>query len=956
VAGLAVDQAEELEFGRFRLRRRERVLLADGVRVDLGSRAIDVLLALLDADGGRLSKDDLLRQVWPDVLVEENNLQVQISALRKALGADRELIQTVPRYGYRFAGQFAAHAIPRSGTEAPAAKLPPGDLPPGNQPPGNLPAAVSGLIGRDIELREIVVLQTSRRLLSLTGPGGIGKTRLALDAARSLAGQFADGVFLVELAPLTDPSLVPATVASVLGMDLAGTPPSPERIAAVLAARRLLLVLDNCEHVIEAAARITEALLRSAPGIKILATSREPLRAEGESVYRVPPLAVPSEAVTQAEHLLRHGAVELFIARAASADTQFALDDAGAALIGGICRRLDGMPLAIELAAARASSLGLVGLAQRLDDRFELLTQGRRTALPRHQTLRATLDWSHDLLDATEQIVLRRLSVFSGAFSLRAAAAVVSDDAIEPASVIDCVASLVAKSLAVSEIGKTITRYRLLETTKAYAQEKLRSNGEFATVASRHAAYSRLFFTEAETNWPITPEAEWVARYAAMIGNLRAALHWSFSPSGDPATGVALAAHASVVFLQLSLLGECRQYAELALARLDDVGAMGTRQEMLLRAALGMSLLYTRGPVPGTDAIWERVLQLAEALGDVEHQLRALYGLWLYRLLVCDYRIALSLAHNFRRIGEGRGLEADQAMAERMIGFTLHYLGDQTGAHSHAASSLLHPPPANRRLLTVRYGIDLRVGALVVAARALWLQGLPDRAASLAQEAVNEATRLDHANSLCLALADGGGSVAAWNGDLVAMQRFAEMLGHRADTHGLGVWQVYARAMHGAVQARRGDTTTGMALLRAALTDLTDTPTDIRYSIYLCWLAEALGAAGDISAALSALAEVEERSRRHEELAGLAELLRLKGELLLRLDEADPEISEQLFLQAKDLAHQQGAMSWELRAVTSLARLRPGHLDLLATTYRRFTEGFDTADLAAARALLDAAS
>jgi predicted ATPase/DNA-binding winged helix-turn-helix (wHTH) protein len=486
-ARLNGSDARALLFGRFRLVLRSRELLADGVPVAIGNRALDVLISLIEACGELVTKDELLTRVWPDTTVEENNLQFQISTLRKALGPDRDLIRTVSGRGYRFVAELAVER---------RASRPDGGIGAWDQPsatvvrlldsppPGVLPAARSALVGRAAQLSDVAALVAANRLVTLVGAGGIGKTRLTLELARLLFPKFEDGVRIAELGPLSDPGLVLPTIAAALELGAAAA--TPEGLAAALGPRRPLLVLDNCEHVIDAAAAVAEALLHANPSLQIIATSREPLRAEGEWVYRVPPLGVPPEDAETFEDVLQYSAAQLFMARISAARPVALLDRVGAA-VAKICRRLDGVPLAIELAAASAAALGIEGLASRLDDRLSLLTEGRRTAPTRHQTLRATLDWSYELLIESERAVMRRLAVFNDDFTMEAAGAVATSGDVAAADVVRCLAGLVAKSLVASDVGGPVPRYRLLETMRAYAMERLSESGELEAVLKRQA-------------------------------------------------------------------------------------------------------------------------------------------------------------------------------------------------------------------------------------------------------------------------------------------------------------------------------------------------------------------------------------------------------------------------------------------------------------------------------------
>lgn len=560
------DGADWIEFGRFRLLPRQRQLLADGVPVEIGSRAFDVLMVLIEAEGGLVTKDQILDRVWPGTAVEENNIQVQISALRKLFGDSRNLILTVPLRGYRFTGTLRRNpdgaVVQADATASLGAAAPPALA-------TNLPAAISDFIGREQELAELAALIGEHRLVTVIGTGGIGKTRLGLEVGRRIAPSFRDGIWLAELAPLGDPALVATVTKAALGLQEGARPWGLERLAAALHTKRLLLVLDNCEHVIAAAAAEAEILLHAAPGAHILATSQEPLGIDGECVYRLHPLSVPMESGTAREGMLGHDAVRLFVARARAADPRFALDDGVAATVATICRRLDGIPLAIELAAARAATLGVDGLAERLDDRFHLLTGGRRTALPRYQTLRATLDWSYGLLSPSDQVVLRRLAVFAGSFNLDAAARVVGDETLSEWAVVDHVAELVDKSLVVIDTDDADRRYRLLETTRAYALEKLADSREFDALARRHAISLRNRFPEALRAWEALPSRRWLDNYGPEIDNIRVALDWSFGPGGDPALGVELTSYSFILWYLLSSMQEGRARLERAIAHLE---------------------------------------------------------------------------------------------------------------------------------------------------------------------------------------------------------------------------------------------------------------------------------------------------------------------------------------------------------------------------------------------------
>jgi predicted ATPase/DNA-binding winged helix-turn-helix (wHTH) protein len=946
-----------IEFGRFRVLPHRREVLAEGRQLEIGGRAFDLLMMLIEASGAVVSKDVLMNRAWPDRIVEENNLQAQIAALRRALGADRDLIRTVAGRGYQFTGEIR---MVSANLEAQATAGMARPTPAPSRPSTNLQEPVSQLIGRDAELREILDLCASHRLLTLAGAGGIGKTRLALEVARRLLPRFADGVWAIELAPLTDPELVPVTVATALGLELALGMASPLSVATALRSKQLMLVLDNCEHVVETAARMAEALLQANPAACVIVTSREPLRVEGEWVYPVPPLAVPARGSPEGEDPIRYGAVRLFVDRARAAAPSFSPDGRAAVAIAGICRRLDGIPLAIELAAARAAALGVEGVRALLDDRFRLLAGGHRTALPRHQTMRATLDWSYELLTQPERVALRRLAIFAGGFTLQSASAVAADDEIAAVEVIDCVANLVAKSLVTADAGGERVRYRLLETTRAYSLEKLVQAGELDAAARRHARRHLDLFesAEAEAETETRPTDEWLADYIPSIDNLRAALDWAFSPGGDASIGVALTAAAIPLWMHLSLMEECSGRVERALAAIGESAARDARREMQLRAALTASLMYTRGAVSEVSAAGTKALEIAESLDDAEYQLRSLWGLWSFHINCGQQRAALTMAQRFHALAVKRSKPNDRLTGDRMIGTSQYYLGDFLGARRHLERVLAHYVAPAQKWQIVRFEVDQGVAARAYLARIMWLQGLPDQAMRAAESSVADARATGHAISLGLALAMAACPIALFTGDLAAAEDYVEMLLDHSTRHALARWRAFGRSYQGVLLILRGDLDIGLQLIRAGFEEPGAAGSVPRFFTFL--MAEALGRAGQIADGLAAIEEALVRSEGSQERWAAAELLRIKGELsVLHGAPGAAAAAEDHFRQALDWACRQGALTWELRCATSLARLwrkqaRSNEArELLAPVYDRFAEGFDTADLKAAKALLD---
>ncbi|GGX81003.1 hypothetical protein GJV26_22905 [Massilia dura] len=924
----------EVAFGAFRLVPQERALYRHGMPVRLAGRAFDLLVALVERAGTVVGKDELIARVWPRTVVEEGNLRVHVNALRKVLGTDQAYVENVVGRGYSFVAPL---------------RQAPDDIVPVVPAAGLQPR----LVGRGQVLDQLLRELLTVRLLTIAGPGGMGKTSVAQALAARAAPRFGRHVYCVDLAPLADPALLPGAVAQAFGL---AAPLSAEALADALPAafshpsqaRPALLVLDGCEHLIDAAAALAGALLRRAGALHIVATSREPLRADGERVFRLPPLAVPrppAEApVPDAVALATYPSVQLFVERA-SADGGFTLDADNAAAVAEICRRLDGIPLAIELAAGRAAFFGVQELARRLSDCFTVLTRGRRTALPRHQTLRATLDWSHDLLAPAEQAVLRRLAVFRGTFPPDGAAAVAGWGGIDAQAVPALVAQLVAKSM-VSPDGM---RCRLLDTSRAYALEKLRAAGEEHAAAQRHARYCCLLLSRAVHD---AAALDANPLQDCRLDDVRAALDWAFGPGGEPLLGAQLAAASAPLWYRHSMMEDYRVRLAPALACAAAAGSAGAPLFAALQLALGHTLLHAGEDAAPRAEAFARALALAERLGDHATAVRALWGCYADALLQGDYGRALGLAYRFGPLARAAGMDGAGPVQQRLLARARHYLGDQHAAGAHA-DAVGHP--ARRMPGAAGFQFDQRVSSLAVHGRVLWLQGRPEQALLAAREGIDEALRLDHSVSLCFALVFAV-PVALWSGELAMARRCAAMMAERAARDRLAHWSFWAYAFDAALRRHeRGENGTAPEPVDALLRHPSCT------GLHLDMLPTLHGG----------LLTPASLARATDGRAGWAapELLRCWGEQLARVGAARQ--AERVFRQALALAGRQGALAWELRAATSLARLLSprgqGHIDeptsgsmsgydpaaLLAPLLARYREGEATRDVVMARACLE---
>ncbi|MBM0107063.1 winged helix-turn-helix domain-containing protein [Steroidobacter sp. S1-65] len=946
---------EIVEFGPYRLHVAGRLLQRNGVVVEIGSRALDLLIALVERPGEVLTRRELIARAWPGLVVDDANLRVNVASLRKCLGertGGARYIVNVPGRGYSFVGPTKrVRSDSSSQKSSPRLQQPP----PGAASTAHehsLPEKLGRLVGRDDSIVELDELLTKHRFVSIVGPGGMGKTTVAIFVAHRMLDAFDGAVYFVDLGSLTDASLIPGTIAGVLGLKVPSQDPRPS-ILAFLASRRTLLVLDNCEHLIDKAADLAEWLYRSAPQTHLLATSRESLRVEGEHVHILPPLEAPPpvEALTAAD-AMSFPAVQLFMDRVAATGAGEQLTNEIAALAGEICRRMDGIALAIELAAGRVRSHGVRGTAELLHHRFNLLWQGRRSALPRHQTLQAMLDWSYNLLSDTDRRVLYRLSVFVGPFDLSAAQRIAADAALDEAAVTEAIESLIDKSLLSSSMLNGVSYLRLLDTTRAYASAKLVDSGEFPTVSRRLAEYLIARLGDSERGRKPS-DAD---RAFVQVGSVRAALDWAFADAGDSALGVRLAALCAPRFLERSLLEDCFHWCELALLRLG--AKAGSTTHLILQEALAISAMFTRGNGNDVRESIEHGLRLARSLGDQQRELSLLAGLHIFMTRIGDFTGAVEVGRRSIELARRMDSSAGIVMAEWMVGCAFHLIGDQAGALRHSEEAFKQAAARGVTKIDL-FGYGHRTRALIVLARTLWMTGSVDRAAQVARQSVEEAEQGEHPVNKCIAQIYSA-TVFLWRGDVDEADALVSRLIQHASRYSLRPYQAVGIALSGEVALLKGDCRAAVDRLREALGILHAERHHVITTALSRSMAEALLHCDEIVEAEAMITAALERAEAQNGAFDMPELLRTRAEIGTASGRLDARAAEAMCRRSLELASSQSALSLELRAAMALGKLlaQQGRVQeaysTLQAIYDRFTEGQLTRDLKMARELIEA--
>ncbi len=903
------DAQRNLQFGPFELSSKERVLRRDGVVLPLGSRALDILIYLAGRPGEVIAKQELIDHVWPDVTVEEGSIRVHVAAIRKALGDGQfgnRYIANIKGRGYSFVGNVVSRA---GGMESGNAKF---------RQQGRLPLRPIMMIGREMVVSEVSDKLREERFVTLLGPGGIGKTTIAMAVGRAVAEEFGGKVHFVDLESLTDPRHVAGAVATSLGLALKSNDPSLELVDLVRS-QKLLIILDSCEHVIEAVALVAEQLYQETEQIHLLTTSRELLKVEGEHCCRILPLDVPPDGSEQTAHaVLRYPAVQLFVRRVAARAGGVVLTDEEAPFVAEMCRKLDGIPLAIELAAGQVAILGIKNTVARLMSRLELLRLSHRTAVPRHRTLKATLDWSYDLLSEAERIVFRRIAPFVGHFTLEGARYVAGELGVGAGEIFDAIAGLVEKSLMATRIDEAQAHYRLLDTTRAYALEKLEEHAEVDVVLRRHAEYVAEFLESQREMMLALPRARRTAAYSDQLSNIRAALEWSFGPHGDNEIATRLAAASAQVFLELSLLIECQAWAERAIARLGNP-YQNSRRAMEISASLPLALMHTEGNDQRVRTAFASALEIAIDQGDLTYELRILSGLFMYSHWTMDIRGATDIAVRSKKLALKTGDPHDMALAEAMLAASDHLLGNHLAAQLHCESGLRYLA-SGPRFRSEQYLFHYTSFLLVGMARSLLYRGLLDQSLDYAKRAREEGKRAGHPATFCRSLALVL-PVFLTMADLRQSDQYIGELSDLSAAHSLIPYRAIATGLKGQWLLLQNNRIEAVQLLKRALEELHAQRHEMLNMDFTCDLAAALMDLDEHEQALTLTVNAIEQQQRAGKFLHMPALFRMKGLILASRSVEDYFEAEGSLLTAIDWAKRQSAGLFELMAATDLAEL-----------------------------------
>jgi predicted ATPase/DNA-binding winged helix-turn-helix (wHTH) protein len=941
---LAEGTPRSFTFGPFVLIPERQLLLKNEAPVRIGSRALDILTALVERSGDLVSKRELFSRAWPDTFVDESNLKVNVAALRRALGdgpGGAKYIATVTGRGYRFVAPVQATEPAGEARTSAAATT-------ASQ---SLPTGAARIFGRRDAIDAILRDLEESKVVSIVGAGGIGKTTVAIAATHAVAKERADGAAFVDLATISDPQFVPTAIAYALGLGVTGGDPLSSVVHALKLQQKILL-FDNCEHLLPAVAAAVDRLARHLDDVRILATSREPLRLRGERVYRLRGLQCDPSESPAADEARKFPAVELFAARAAER-SGYRLTDADAPAVAEICRRLDGNALAIELAATQAAVFSPAQILQMLDDSFRLLNLGPPGAPPRQQSLLATLDWSYSLLSEREAALLCAISVFAGAFTVDGATAVSNG---RPAEVLDTLAQLAAKSLLATDTTAEAIAYRLLETTRAYSIERLRVSGEEQAVRCRHAEHVCAVLEQAASEWSQRPAREWGAAYRHVVDDLRAALAWVGRHEANRSLRIRLTAAGLLLWNHFSLIEECRVHVSQAIEELDAAGLAGTAFEMKFKLWLGGSTMFMRGLEPQAIGALRRASEIANQIGDTDYRHRALLLIAAYELFTGQHDTAIRTLETFVSVAATTDPSA-LPDGQTHLGILEIYVGRLQSSRQRLERLYKHDLQdlTDSRFARFLYVRNVDIGNVLSWAQ--WLTGSPDTATRTAAATVEQALKTKHELSLSNALAVAACPAFFLSGRYHECDRYVAMLDEQVMRHGIAIWRPTALFYRAALAHTQGDASSGtIDGLEQAIEEFRNVNYLARMPFYLSVLADALARRDRLADAGATIEAAFERAAAQNERWCVPELLRIRSSILAA--SGRPAEAETLLAQSMASALEIGALSWRLRAANDLAKLWRARSQaddarkMLLPIYGEFTEGFKTRDLVVAADLL----
>ena len=938
------------QFAEFIFSPERQVLIRNGTPVRVSSRALAILHLLIERRESLVTKRDILARVWPGIEVGEENIRLNILALRRALGddqAEQRFILTDHGRGYRFVAAVTEGHRDEAPVTASAAE----------PDRSHLPVRLTSLVGRDETIEFLARCQTENRLLTIVGPGGVGKTSVAVTVARLVADTYADGAWLVDLAPLEDPHLMPATLGSLLGVPRSSQDPL-NSLLEFLRPKRMLLVLDNCERLVEESARLAERILAVAPGVHILATSREALGIAAEYLYRLPPLSTPPKNTGRlaATAMRSYPAIQLFMERALTRSMQFDPTEAELESIADICRQLDGNPLAIELAAAAVDTVGVAGIVAGLDRRFALLTRGYRTSTVRHRSLRAVMDWSYNFLPPRTQRVLCRLSVFRGGFSLEAAEEIAHCRQIGSWEVVEHLTSLTEKSLMLNDLEHYVPEFRLLDTVRAYATEKFSATGELDVGMQRLVERCQRVFGQALDKSKIGISSGQRSMYLRQVNDLRASLDWAFASESHLDSGVALAIAAAPTLDSLGLFMEGYQILRTAIERLEKVPSLDKHALMQLYALVAPMCTWVSPTGNETEVACRRLLELANETGRTDFQLSALRTLFLVALLSGQNRLAHAYSIQMADAGLAAGDQEARVVAQQRTGAMCSIMGEHDTALRTFAEMGVNTD-TDTPVETVRYSYEPVCIQKSYLARTLWCVGQLDSALEEARGALERASRLAHLPTQFVTLIQASALIPLWTGPHETAARAVQLCNELAGEDRSR--RMYARIFSACLQIKYGDAVAGTRSLEEELLTRGFDMNTLAPSqaVFYAALAEGFYRTQAFEAALELVERALEQARLSDGVWFNPELLRIKACTLAAQGAAAPTV-ESWFNAAQTIARQQHGLYWELRAACSHAqylfsqlRLSDAHA-VLEPVYQKFTQGLDLVELSAARELL----